>query len=83
MYRIYTMPGCPYCTKAKTLLTTKNIGFTEVHMELQEERREFLSKLGNGWRSFPVIFELDSHGKPNRFIGGYDNLFRDLAQNEK
>jgi glutaredoxin 3 len=80
MYLIYSMPNCPYCTQAKNALTAKGIGYTEKLLEDADDRRALLEKLGNGWRSFPVIFAVDSHGKPNRFIGGFDKLMADLSE---
>ncbi len=72
MYLIYSMPGCPSCLKAKNLLTIKGLSFQEKVIDDPQERLEFLTKL-KGWRSFPVIFEINSD-KPSQFIGGYEAL---------
>lgn len=64
---IYTKPDCPYCTSAKTLLSTKGIGYTE--MKLNEDfTREFLLENYPTAKTFPVIV-LDGF-----YIGGYEQL---------
>lgn len=77
-YVIYTKPACPYCVRAKSLLDAKGIAFEAVSLETDEERLEFLAKLG-GWRTFPTIFELDSCGAPKRFVGGFEALSKELG----
>ena len=46
---IHTLPTCPWCDKAKRLLTLKEIGYTEVNGKF------------DGWPTVPYI-EID--GKP-------------------
>jgi glutaredoxin len=64
--------------KAKSLLTAKNIPFATISLEDDEQRFEFLATL-QGWRTFPVIFELDPTEKPIRFVGGFDALHKELG----
>tara|TARA_R110000868_G_scaffold380784_1_gene646977 strand:+ start:157778 stop:158032 length:255 start_codon:yes stop_codon:yes gene_type:complete len=65
---IYTKLGCPYCTRAKALLSDKGAEFTEIDLlEHSEKRDEMLEKSG-GRTSVPQIFINDKH------IGGCDDL---------
>lgn len=64
---IYTKDACPYCNSAKTLLTTKGLGYTE--MKLNEDfTREFLLENFPSAKTFPVIV-VDGF-----YIGGYEQL---------
>ena len=36
---IYTTPLCPYCWRAKSLLQSKGVGFVEIDLWQQPERR--------------------------------------------
>lgn len=63
---IYTMPGCPYCARAKQLLSSKKAKFTEITVKTDEDW-EKLEKL-TGRETVPQIF---INGKN---IGGCDDL---------
>lgn len=71
--KIYTTNGCPYCTRAKQLLKSKNIAFQEIDLTNDSELREKISKQ-TGHQTVPMIFIGD------KFIGGFDNL-NALSQN--
>lgn len=73
IYRIYSKPDCVHCTRAKTLLDARSIAYESILISDEPTQLEFLSKL-NGWRSWPVVFALDSQGKPEKFIGGATEL---------
>ncbi|MGU3573918.1 glutaredoxin 3 [Brucellaceae bacterium C25G] len=64
---IYTRPGCPYCTKAKALLTEKKVVFNEINAGATPELREEMQQR-SGRNTFPQIFIGDHH------IGGCDDL---------
>jgi glutaredoxin 3 len=64
---IYTMEGCRYCTKAKDLLLSKNLNFTEIRVDLNVEKKLEMEKL-SGRSSVPQIFINERH------IGGCDDL---------
>lgn len=65
---IYTKDHCPYCVKAKQLLTIKKQKFTEIDIGKNPEKRdEMLTKVPNA-RTVPQII---INGKA---IGGCDNL---------
>ncbi|MBI3535167.1 MAG: glutaredoxin [Deltaproteobacteria bacterium] len=65
---IYTMVGCPYCEKAKALMTRRDVAFEE---KLVEENNDVewdrLYKL-SGMKTMPQIFFGD------KLIGGYSEL---------
>lgn len=72
---MYATGYCPYCTKAKALLTEKNVAFTEIRVDLHPElREEMIQKSGRN--TVPQIFINGQH------IGGCDDLHALEAQGE-
>ena len=65
---VYTTDYCPYCVKAKTLLSTKGAAFTEIDVTGDDDARIALVKKANGMKTVPQIFIDDRH------IGGFDDL---------
>ncbi|NSZ17979.1 glutaredoxin 3 [Agrobacterium vitis] len=64
---IYTRKYCEYCARAKALLTTKGVAFTEVDATGNAElRQEMVDKSGRN--TFPQIFIDGTH------VGGCDDL---------
>lgn len=66
---LYTTPTCPYCVRAKQLLSRK--GITDIH-EIDVSgndalRQEMIEKAG-GRRTVPQIFIGSDH------IGGFDDM---------
>ena len=64
---VYTTQYCPYCTRAKNLLQSKNIPFQEVDLTNDDKKREELENK-TGHMTVPMIFIGDE------FIGGSDDL---------
>ena len=65
---LYSKPTCPYCIRAKSLLTELNISFTEIQIQNNPAlREEMISKAGH--HTVPQIFLNDTH------IGGCDDLY--------
>lgn len=66
---IYTTPYCPYCIRAKQLLSQKQVLFTEVDLsrEPAHVRTDLMNKTRH--RTVPQIFIGE------QFIGGCDDLF--------
>jgi glutaredoxin 3 len=64
---IYTTPSCPYCRRAKALLTRKGVTFEEIDVSDRAKRAE-MSDLVGGRTSVPQIFIGSRH------IGGCDDL---------
>ena len=66
---IYTTLACPYCTRAVSLLSAKNIDFEKIDVTLSTAKRQAMRIRTNGQTSVPQIFINDDH------IGGCDDLF--------
>lgn len=66
---IYTKDHCPFCVKAKNLLTMKNIPYKEIDLTHDDEGRIALVSKANGLKTVPQIFVGEYH------IGGCDNLY--------
>lgn len=64
---MYTTSVCPYCTRAKALLTAKGVEFEERRVDLSPEGRQFLVDL-TGRQTVPQILIDDAP------VGGFDEL---------
>ncbi len=64
---VYTTAYCPYCTRAKNLLTSKKAAFKEVDISNDDKKRAELERK-TGWQTVPMIFIGDE------FIGGAAEL---------
>ena len=67
---IYTAIACPFCTRAVSLLSAKNIDFKKIDVTLSTTKRQAMRNRANGQISVPQIFINDDH------IGGCDDLIR-------
>jgi glutaredoxin 3 len=65
---VYVSDWCPYCQRAKALLTQKNVDFSEINVEDDAKLREEMIARSNR-RTVPQIFIGDTH------VGGCDDLF--------
>jgi len=64
---MYSTSWCPYCERARRLLSSKNAPIQEIDIESAPEKRaEMLQRSGR--RSVPQIFIGDQH------VGGSDDL---------
>lgn len=73
MFKVYTTPVCPYCLRAKQLLTQLGAEYEEIDVAANPAlRQEMIEK--TGWQTVPIIM----HG--DELIGGYDDLARLHAQ---
>jgi glutaredoxin 3 len=66
---LYTKGYCPYCKRAKSLLTAKGVNFTDFEIDKQPELRDPMIARANGKTTVPQIFIGDTH------VGGCDDLF--------
>lgn len=64
-FMVITKPGCPFCDKAKALLSQKGLDYSEDVRDTPEAIETFKAK---GYRTFPQVFE------DARLIGGFDDL---------
>ncbi|WP_296165154.1 glutaredoxin 3 [uncultured Brevundimonas sp.] len=65
---IYTKPGCPYCSAAKSLLDKKGADFTEIVASNDPEKKQEMIQKSGGRMTFPQVFIDGKH------IGGSDDL---------
>ena len=71
---IYTQYGCPYCVRAKALLSAKGVPFTEIDVTMDASlRREMVARKPDA-RTVPQIFVDDAA------LGGCDDLYALDAQ---
>ena len=66
---IYTTMYCPYCWRAKELLSAKSVTFTEINVGGSADKRREMTTRAEGGRTVPQIF---INGIP---IGGCDELY--------
>lgn len=70
MLKVYSKSNCPFCDRAKHLLTQKGIMYEEVRVDLDPDAREFIMQAGH--RTVPQIYLRDQV-----FVeGGYQGLAR-------
>jgi glutaredoxin 3 len=67
--KVYSGPACPYCDKAKALLTRKNAPFEEFNVKADVVKLEEMLELSGGRKTIPQIFIDGKH------IGGCDDLY--------
>jgi glutaredoxin 3 len=65
---IYTSATCPYCIRAKGLLTEKGVAFKDISVDGKPDIRAEMARLA-GRTSVPQIWIGEQH------IGGCDDLF--------
>ncbi len=65
---IYTKDYCPYCHRAKALLDSKGLKYTEIDVTNDPKKQEEMIEK-SGRRTVPQIWIGDKH------IGGCDDLF--------
>jgi len=64
---VYTTSYCPYCVRAKALLTRKGIAFEEIPVDGDDARRLWLVEQ-TGQRTVPQVFAGE------RSLGGFSDL---------
>lgn len=65
---IYTTPICGFCHRAKSLLSSKGVSYTEIDVMADPSRRAEMTQRANGGRTVPQIFIDGQH------IGGSDEM---------
>jgi glutaredoxin 3 len=65
---LYVSDWCPYCQRAKSLLTQKQVIFGEINVDDDAKFREEMTARSNR-NTVPQIFIGDKH------VGGCDDLF--------
>jgi len=65
---IYTRDWCGYCSRAKALLVSKGVQFTEHHAGEDADKRREMIQRSHGGATYPQVFIND------RPVGGSDEL---------
>lgn len=65
---VYSKAFCPYCDRAKQLLTHKGVEYTEYRVDLNQAHFDEMLAKSEGRRTLPQIF-INDQG-----IGGFDEL---------
>lgn len=73
MIEIYTKPNCSFCNRAKKLLESNNIQYTEHKLNVTFTREQLLEKFPSA-KTYPVIV-VDGFN-----IGGYTELKEKLER---
>ena len=66
---LYTKDYCPYCKRAKALLRSKGVSFTEYEVADNPAKFAEMIERSNGGRTVPQIFIGDTH------VGGAMDMF--------
>ena len=66
---IYTWASCPFCIRAKALLDSKGVTYTEHKIDGDDAARAKMVQRTGGPKSVPQIFIDGTH------LGGCDDLF--------
>lgn len=66
---IYTWKTCPFCIRAKALLDSKDMDYTEYMIQGDDDARDKMAARANGRRTVPQIFIND------QWIGGCDDMY--------
>ena len=64
---VYTWSNCPFCVRAKDLLSRKGVPFTEIDLDGKDDELKALRER-TGMRTVPQIFVGDAH------VGGFSEL---------
>ena len=67
--QIYTTMTCPYCYRAKKLLSQHGADFTEIDVMVDQDRRREMIERAGGRRTVPQIFIGGTH------VGGCEDLY--------
>lgn len=65
---IYTQWGCPYCVRAKALLDSKGVAYTEIDVTMDTAKRREMAERNPGARTVPQVFVND------QALGGSDDI---------
>ncbi|NET59907.1 MAG: glutaredoxin 3 [Symploca sp. SIO2E6] len=73
---IYTWQTCPFCIRAKMLLSWKGVNYTEYKIDGDDAARSKMAERANGSRTLPQIFINDRH------VGGCSEIHELDAKGE-
>jgi glutaredoxin 3 len=65
---LYTTMFCPYCARARSLLTKKGVAYSEIDVMADTSKRDEMIERAGGRQTVPQIFIDGQH------VGGSDEL---------
>ena len=71
---VYSKSACPQCDSVKNILKSRNLGFEEVKIDDEDQRKAFYEKCGPSVRQMPQVFINDQR------VGGLAGLQAALVQ---
>lgn len=84
-YIVYGKQNCPFCDKAKYLLTKENLPFEYNQIETQEDKEylmQLMSKFNVIPRTVPQIISIGIDANMG-YIGGYEQLVKFIEINKE
>jgi glutaredoxin 3 len=66
---MYSTGWCPYCDRARALLTRKGVAYQEIKIDEDPAQRSLMLERSNGQRTVPQIFIGDHH------VGGFTEMY--------
>ncbi len=66
---VYSSMWCPYCHRAKQLLSRKGVAFEEIEVDGAPTLRAEMARRAHGGQTVPQIFIGETH------VGGCDELY--------
>jgi glutaredoxin 3 len=66
---MYSTTFCPYCERARSLLSRKGVSFREIKVDDEPAQRAVMLQKSGGRRTVPQIFIGERH------VGGFDDLY--------
>lgn len=83
MLTVYSKTECPFCDRAKSLLTLKNIKFVEINIDQDPDAKQYI--IAEGHRTVPQIYKdgtLFVNGGFNALIKLDDSVFQQLRESQ-
>ena len=74
-YEIYAWTECPFCIKARELLSSKGHQFLFCCIDESKELLNHIKQKYN-WETVPLIVKVDVDTEEKTFIGGYTDLVK-------
>lgn len=75
MIKIYTKPNCPWCVKAKELMNSIGVKYTELKLDVDYKREDLRALVPENLPlTVPQIFVY------NKRVGGFED-FKEYAEN--
>ena len=65
---MYSTSWCPYCDRARNLLSRKGVNVQEIKVDEDATQRDVMMQRSGGRRTVPQIFVGERH------VGGFDDL---------